>query len=91
MFANKAKTEINEYSGNQDITSQVMGAFAGLFAGGVLAPYLAQKLEVFTHTYVNAWGDTLTNPNAWVPFAGLAVGAIAGWILGEIIDRVFKG
>ena len=44
---------------------------------------------MFTHTYVDAWGRTLINPDGWVPFAGMAAGAIAGWILGEIINKVF--
>ena len=85
MFAKKAKNEINE----EDATTQASLSFTGLLAGLPLAPYLAQKLGVFTTTYVNAWGETLNNPEAWVPFAGMAAGAIAGWILGEIINKVF--
>ena len=89
MFAKKAKNEINEYSDNEDVTTQAMGFLSGLFAGAPAAYFLAQKLEMFTHTYVDAWGRTLINPDAWVPYAGMAAGAVAGWILGEIINKVF--
>jgi hypothetical protein len=89
IFAKKAKNEINEDS-SDDVTTKAMGALAGLFAGGFGASFLAQKLEMFTHTYVNTWGETLTNPDGWVPFAGLAAGAIAGWVLGAIIKKVFE-
>jgi len=87
MFAKKAESNINEYNG--DITPQLMSALTGLFGGAVAAPALAEKLGVFVSTYVNVWGQTLTNPEPWVPFAGMAAGAIAGWILGEIIKKVF--
>jgi hypothetical protein len=90
IFAKKAKNEINEYSDNEDVTAQAMGALSGFFAGGFFAPYLAEKLQMFTTTYVNTWGETLTNPEGWVPFAGMAAGAIAGWVLGAVIKKVFE-
>lgn len=89
MFAKKAQNKINEYNDNEDVTTQAMASLAGFFGGAPAAYFLAQKLEMFTNTYVNTWGETLTNPQAWVPFAGMAAGAIAGWILGEIIKKVF--
>ena len=88
MFAKKAQNEVTENS--DDYGTPAMLSYAGLFAGAPAAYFLAQKLEMFTHTYVNAWGETLTNPDMWVPVAGMATAAIAGWILGMIIKKVFE-
>ena len=86
-FAEKTQNKLNE---GKDVTAQAVSAFAGLIGGPFAAMGLAEKLGVFVHTYVNAWGETLTNPDSWVPFAGMAAGAIGGWILGEIIKKVFE-
>ncbi len=89
MFAKKAENEINEISGSEDVTTAAVLSFAGIFGGPIAAYLLAQKFEMFTHQYVDMWGKTLTVPEMWVPAAGMAAGAIGGFILGYILQKVF--
>jgi hypothetical protein len=92
-FAKETQNKLNEETGrleeDEDVTTKAVSAFAGLFSGAAAASLLVQKLGIFVYTYVDVWGETLTNPEGWVPFIGMAVGAIGGWILGAIIDKVF--
>ena len=63
--------------------------FGGLIAGMIGASYLAQQLGMFVTEYVNVWGETLVNPDGWVPLAGAAGGAIGGFIFGAMLEGVF--
>jgi hypothetical protein len=90
MFAKKADNKIDEDFGNEDVTTAAVSSFAGLFGGPFAAIFLAEKFEMFTHQYVDMWGKTLTVPEMWVPVAGMAAGAIGGFILGYILQKVFE-
>jgi len=89
IFAKKVENETNPLDEEMDMSAAVGLGFGGLIAGMFGASYLAQQLGMFVTEYVNVWGDTLVNPDGWVPFAGAAAGAIGGFILGAILEGVF--
>jgi len=88
IFAKKLENETNSLD-EEDLSAALGLGFMGAFAGSIGSYYLAQSLGMFVTEYVNAWGDTLVNPDMWVPVAGMAAGAIGGFILGVILDGVF--
>jgi hypothetical protein len=87
-FAKKADQMLVTISEEKDITGRVMAGLVNLFGGAVLAPYLAQKFEVFTSQYVNAFGDKLTNPEGWVPIAGAIAGVLLTVIGAKVYDMI---
>ena len=89
LFAKKADEVVSESlseNNNRDITGRVMTGLASAVGGVVAAPWLAEKLGVFVHDYVNAWGDKITNPEWWVPLAGAAAGVILTVIGAKVYD-----
>ena len=89
IFAKKVANETNSLDEEMDMSAAVGLGFGGLIAGMFGASYLAQQLGMFVTEYVNVWGETLVNPDGWVPFAGAAAGAIGGFIFGAILEGVF--
>jgi len=89
IFAKKLENETNSLDEEADMSAAVGLGFGGLIAGMIGASYLAQQLGMFVTEYVNVWGDTLVNPDGWVPLAGAAAGAIGGFIFGAILEGVF--
>jgi hypothetical protein len=88
-FARVADEKVSEsiFEGsNQDATAEVMAGLFNFFGGIVAAPWLAEKFGVFVQDYVNAWGDKITTPEAWVPFAGAAAGVLLTVIGAKVYD-----
>ena len=90
LFAKTADKEISEslFEGDGDITGRVMTGLASAFGGAVAAPWLAEKLGMFVTEYVNAFGDKITSPEGWVPFAGAAAGILLTVIGAKVYDLI---
>jgi hypothetical protein len=85
-MADEKVTESLSEGNGRDITGRVMTGLASAFGGAVAAPWLAEKFGVFVHDYVNAFGDKITNPEAWVPLAGAAAGILLTIVGAKVYD-----